>query len=221
MRALIVNNCQISDKSNIWNMNLVKMYIFALGIFVLIIAVYGFITPRGGYHTYYNDVFYDTFTIQNYGEKAFNVPLENQTDYEFRLSSFDATDLNVKIAISYNGGKISIYHTNDLGSTLFRSHKSITQGNYSFIIMEENGDSYSAGFWARERIRDYYPEGGRYGSINNFIKNIKASILAIFGIVLLIAAFWIGKKREKSRQKLISKKTPTSDVNLKPKTRYL
>lgn len=178
-------------------MNLSKGFYAALGISILIIAVYLFFTPQGAYHTYYDRIFYDTLSIQSYDEKTVNVLIENQTNYEFRLSASNSTDVNVKVVIAdSDGNKISINNPKDFGSRIEGSFKSTVPGNYSFHLTEQNGNSYSAEFLVRERIDDYYPGGGRYASINNFMRRIQAFFLAIIGTGLILSVFWKNIKKQ-------------------------
>lgn len=180
-------------------MNWRRGFFAGAGMLFLIFAVYLFFTPKGGYHTYYENVFYARFSIQSYDEKIVNVLLENQTRYRFTLSAADPSDVNANVAIiDSDGDEIVILDFRDQGGHIEGEFISNKSGNYTVCLTELNeGYSYTADFSVDERIDEYYPGGGRYASINNLIRRIQAVFLAIIGTGLLFSTFWNNIKKAK------------------------
>ena len=180
-------------------MNWRKGLLAGAGILFLIFAIYLFFTPKGGYHTYYDRIFYDTLSIQSYDEKIVDVLLKNQTRYRFRLGAAGPSDVNLNVIITdSDGDELSILDFRDQGETIYVEFISNKSGNYSIYLKElDEGYSYTAVFSVSERFDDYYPGGGRYASINNLLRWMQTVFLAIIGIGLLFSAFWNNIKKLK------------------------
>lgn len=180
-------------------MNWRKGLLAGAGILFLVFAVYLFFTPKGAYHTYYKNIFYERFSMQSYDEKIVNVLLENQTRYRFSLSAAEPSDVNADVAImDSDGDEMSIVDSIDLGGRIEGEFVSNKSGNYTVYLTELNeGYSYTAAFSVDERIDEYYPGGGRYASINNLMRRIQAVFLAIVGTGFLFSTFWNNVKKSK------------------------
>lgn len=186
-------------------MNMRKGEIAALGLFILIYGVFIFFdASQGAYHTGFHRIFDDRLQMQGHDPITFDITLKNQTNYSFTLSVDYLLDenenvnveederltLNVNINISYldaNVMPIIIHpsHIQDVIQGEFISNKS---GNYTFNLREHEGNSYPIFFHLDEKIVTYFPDGGRYGYIRSYFKNI-AIFLMILGIGLLVYIF--------------------------------
>ena len=169
-----------------------KIIFSVLGILIIVVAFFIFITPRGGTHTYYEDVFYSRFYIESFEENIFSILLNNQTRYQFTLSTASKSDVNADVFIldSFKN-QISILDFRDFGGAIRGEFNSKNSGNYTFSITEPKENySYTADFNVNQRIDEYYPTGGRYGNVNNAIKNIPAVFLSFIGFGFILSAFW-------------------------------
>lgn len=173
-----------------------KIVFSVLGVVLLVVAFFLLMTPRGGTHTYYDNVFSENLVMQSFEEKIVTVSLENMTHYQLFLGASETSDVRFTI-LDPNQNELSILGFRELpGGAFDGEFITTTQGNYTIHITENNQDnSYNAYFSVSERIDEYYPQGGRYGSINNLLKNIQAAFIAIAGIGFVITAFWKDLKK--------------------------
>ena len=168
-----------------------KVVFSVLGVVLLVVAFFLFITPRGGTHTYYDNVFSENVIVQSFKEKLVTVSLENVTRYQLFLAGFKISDVSFTI-LDPNKNELSVLGFRELpGDAVDCEFVTNNAGNYTIHLTGDNQENfYNVDLRISERIDEYYPQGGRYGSINNLLKNIQAAFIAIAGIAFIITAFW-------------------------------
>ena len=173
-----------------------KVVFSVLGVVLLVVAFFLFITPRGGTHTYYDNVFSESVIVQSFKEKLVTVSLENVTRYQLFLGGYKISDVSFTI-LDPNKNELSVLGFRELpggaGDCEFITNNA---GNYTIHLTGDDQENfYNVDLRISERIDEYYPQGGRYGSINNLLKNIQAAFIAIVGIVIILTVFWKDHKK--------------------------
>ena len=173
-------------------LQVIKKFLVLPGIIFVIIGIVIIISPiPGAYHTYYSTIFNTTFEMQPELEQNIEVLLKNQTTYNFYISTSSQADINpqVNLTTSY-GEQIQIFVLVELKGYIEAEFISTEAGNYTFHLTELNQQSpYPTSFGVRKEINDYYPDGGRYASINIAMKNNVGFLIIIFGCAITLPLF--------------------------------
>jgi hypothetical protein len=174
-----------------------KVIFSVVGVVLLVVAFFLYITPRVDVHTFYEKVFSENIDMQSFEEKIITISLENMTRYGLFLGAPVTSNVNVSFTIlDPNKDELSVFDFRDHGDSVESEFITTTQGNYTIHITEQTQDnSYTAYFSVSERIDEYYATGGKYTAINNLLKNIQATFIAIVGIAFILTAFWKDLKK--------------------------
>jgi hypothetical protein len=173
-----------------------------LGIVLWVVDGYLFLVPVGGVHTVCDHVFYDRFLFEGFEEKSVVVYLGNQSLHAFTLSAALKSDLDFQVAIVGSvGDSVSVLDFRDRGGAIEGDFNVEEPGNYTFVLTDKQGNDLTVDFLVNYKITTYCPQGGRYGSINNAIRRVQATVLAVLGTISLVYAFWSDIEKMKNKLK--------------------
>ncbi|PVX25293.1 MAG: hypothetical protein CW691_05030 [Candidatus Bathyarchaeum sp.] len=168
---------------------LTGVVVLAFGFFLLGI---GWVEPTGGYRTSYEPIFTTSIPVEPFETKTVEIELKNDTNYSFEFSTYLDEPLNASwIVLDPDGLEVNVFDLRQIThnteqETVFRSidarFNSTRSGNYSVLMTNLDGYSYSADFVINELTHLWMDQYKHFFNPAPMI----ASPFILIGLVLLV-----------------------------------